>query len=209
MQTILLADDHHLLRHGLRSLLEEDDFEVVAEASDGREAARLARHLQPDIAILDFSMPLMNGIEAARDIRTHAPATRMLLLTMYDEESYTMEGLHAGITGFVHKAQAARDLVLAIREVSRGTTYLNPKISKTLVDGFLYNLGWQRNPLSGRERQVLQLVAESNTTRRIAEILGLSVKTADSHRSRIMQKLDIPDTAGLVRYAIRHGVIKL
>ena len=207
-QTILLADDHPMFRQGLRALLEREGFDVVGEASDGHEAVRMARQLNPSIAVLDIGMPLLNGIEAARDIHKQASDTDVVLLTMYEEEAYVLEALHAGIRGYVLKAQAANDLLGAIREVQRGAVYLSPGISKTVVDAFVGRSKLPPDPLTDRERQVLQLVAEGKTTKEVAEILGLSVKTADSHRTHIMQKLDIHETASLVRYAVRRGIIE-
>ena len=208
MHTILLADDHPMFRQGLKALLEREGFEVLAEAADGHKAVRLARQLNPTVAVLDLGMPLLNGIDAARDIHKHAPETEVVLLTMYEEEAYVLEALRAGIRGYVLKAQAAADLVVAIREVMRGAVYLSPGISKTVVDAYMGKSELPPDPLTDRERQVLQLVAEGKTTKGVAEILGLSVKTADSHRTRIMQKLQIHETASLVRYAIRRGFIK-
>lgn len=208
MQTVLLADDHPMFRQGLKTLLEREDFEVVAEAADGHKAARLARALNPNVAVLDLGMPLLNGIDAAREIHKHASSTQVVLLTMYEEEAYVLEALRAGIRGYVLKAQAAADLITAIREVLRGAVYLSPGISKTVVDAYMGRAELPPDPLTDRERQVLQLVAEGKTTKEIAEVLGLSVKTADSHRTRIMQKLEIHETASLVRYAIRRGFIK-
>jgi len=208
MQTILLADDHPMFRQGLKTLLEREGFDIVAEASDGHEAVRLARQLNPRVAVLDIGMPLLNGIDAARDIHKHAPETEVVLLTMYEEEAYVLEALRAGVRGYVLKAQAAEDLLVAIREVLRGAVYLSPGISQAVVDAYMGKSELPIDPLTDRERQVLQLVAEGKTTKAVAEILGLSVKTADSHRTRIMQKLKIHETATLVRYAIRHGLIK-
>ena len=208
MQTILLADDHAMFRQGLKTLLEREGFAVVAEAADGHAAARLARQLNPNIAVLDLGMPLLNGIDAARHIQKQSPDTQVVLLTMYEEEAYVLEALRAGIRGYVLKAQAASDLVAAIREILRGAMYLSPGISKTVVDAYMSKSELTSDPLTNRERQVLQLVAEGMTTKKIADTLGLSVKTADSHRTRIMQKLEIHETASLVRYAIRHGLIR-
>jgi two-component system response regulator NreC len=208
IQTVMLADDHPMFRQGLKALLEREGFDVVAEAADGHEAVRLARQLNPSIAVLDIGMPLLNGIDAARDIHKQASDTEVVLLTMYEEEAYVLEALRAGIRGYVLKAQAASDLVGAIREVQRGAVYLSPGISKTVVDAYVGKSELPPDPLTDRERQVLQLVAEGKTTKEVAEVLGLSVKTADSHRTRIMQKLEIHETASLVRYAIRRGFIK-
>lgn len=208
MHTILIADDHPMFRQGLKSLLEREGFEVVGEAADGHEAARLARQLNPSIAVLDLGMPSLNGIEAARDIYKRAPGTQVVLLTMYEDDAYVLEALRAGIRGYVLKAQAASDLIAAIREVLRGAVYLSPGISEAVINAYMSKTELPPDPLTDRERQVLQLVAEGNTTKQIASTLGVSVKTAESHRTRMMQKLAIHETASLVRYAIRRGFIK-
>lgn len=205
---IVLADDHPMFREGLHALLEREGFEVVGEASDGRDAVRLVRELNPDVVVLDLAMPNLNGVGAAREIHRRAPRTHTILLTMFEDDAYVLEALQAGIRGYVLKSQAAEDLVAAVREVLRGSVYLSPGISRTVVDAYLHRTDLPHDPLSDRERQVLQLVAEGNTTKEVARILGVSVKTAESHRSRIMQKLDIHDTVGLVRCAIRRGIIK-
>ena len=204
---VLLADDHPIFRQGLRGLLEREGLQVVGEAGDGREAIRRAIALSPDVAALDLSMPLLNGLDAAREIVRVSPRTRAILLTMHSEDPYVMEALRAGIKGYVLKTQAATDLVQAIQEVSRGRVYLSPGVSQAVVDAYLARTELPPDPLSPREREVLQLVAEGKTTKQIASVLGLSVKTAESHRTRIMEKLDIHATAGLVRYAIRRGLI--
>ena len=206
--SILLADDHPMFRQGLRALLEREGYEVTAEAADGHSAVRMARQFNPTIAVLDMGMPLLNGIEAARNIHKQAPETSVVMLTMYEEEAYVLEALRAGIRGYVLKAQASADLVAAIREVLRGAVYLSPGISKAVVDAYMGKSELRVDPLTDRERQVLQLIAEGKTTKGVADVLGLSVKTADSHRTRIMQKLEIHETASLVRYAIRRGFIK-
>ncbi len=206
---IVLADDHQIFRQGLKALLEREDFDVVGEASDGRQAVQLARDLRPDIAVLDFAMPLLNGIEAAREIPRVSPRTRTVLLTMHTEDHYVLEGIRAGIKGYVVKTQAAPELVRAIEEVSRGHVYLSPGVSRALIDAYLAGVEPAAEPLTPRERQVLQLVAEGKTTKEIGQLLGVSGKTAETHRTRIMQKLSIHNTAGLVSYAIRRGVIEL
>lgn len=208
MQRIMLADDHPMFRQGLRSLLERDGFEVVGEASNGHEATRMARKLTPNVAVLDLGMPLLNGVDAARDIYKRSPDTQVVLLTMYEDDAYVLEALRAGIRGYVLKAQTASDLLNAIREVIRGAVYLSPGISEAVVNAYMARSELPPDPLTDRERQVLQLVAEGNTTKRIASLLGVSVKTAESHRTRMMQKLGIHETASLVRYAIRRGFIK-
>lgn len=205
---ILLADDHVVFRESLKALLEREGFEVVGEASDGREAVRLARRLDPDLAILDLGMPVLNGIGVAQQIRKRSPQTRTILLTMFEEDAYVLGALQAGVRGYVLKAQAAADLVRAIREVSHGSIYLSPGISKAVVDAFLNKAGFKEDPLTERERHVLQLIAEGKSTKEVAQVLGVSFKTAESHRMRIMGKLDIHNTAGLVRYAVRRGLIQ-
>ena len=160
------------------------------------------------MAVLDLAMPLLNGLDAAREIVRAAPRTRPILLTMHTEDPYVMEALRAGIKGYVLKTQPSTDLVQAIQEVSRGKIYLSPGISRTVVDAYLAKTELPPDPLSPREREVLQLVVEGKTTKEIARLRGVSVKTAENHRTRIMAKLDIHETAGLVRYAIRRGVIQ-
>jgi two-component system response regulator NreC len=169
---------------------------------------RLARELKPDVAVLDLGMPLLNGLDAAREIRQSVPIVTTVLLTLHREEQYVLEALKAGVRGYVLKTQAGSDLVDAIAQVMRGAVYLSPGITRVLVDAYLSGTGHPHDLLTPRERQVLQLVAEGKTTKEIAQTLGLSVKTADSHRTRLMQKLDIHETAGLVRYAIRSGLVQ-
>ncbi len=205
---VLLADDHALIRQGLKALLESQGFQVVGEASDGQATLRSAEKTHPDVAILDISMPVLNGIDAARELKKSSPKTKIILLTQHDEDQYVTEALRAGAKGYVLKSQAAEDLVQAIREVCRGSVYLSPSISRSVVDAYLSKTYVSTDPLSGRERQVLQLVGEGKSTKDIAIQLGISVKTAESHRARLMKKLDIHETASLVRYAIRRGLIQ-
>ena len=206
---ILLADDQSMFRHGLRAVLEREGFEVVGEAEDGRETVRLAQKLRPAVAVLDISMPALNGIDAARAIhKLDGEPIPIILLTMYEEDAYVLEALRAGIRGYVIKSQAAADLVAAVRDVLRVAVYLSPGICEVLVDACRTNGEPQAEPLTDREREVLQLIAEGNTTKAIARTLSLSVRTADSHRARIMQKLDLHTTADLVRYAIRRRIIQ-
>lgn len=206
--SVLLADDHQIVRQGVRVLLEHEGFEVVSETSDGREAVEAASRLRPSVAVVDFVMPLLNGLDAAVQIQRHSPSTRSILLTMYTEDQYVLEAFRGGVRGYVIKTQAAADLVQAIREVQRNALYVSPGISRTLVDAFLAKTELPADPLTPREREVLQLVAEGRTTKEIAVVLGLSVKTAETHRTRIMRKLEIHDTASLVRYAIRRGLVQ-
>ncbi len=205
---ILLADDHVVVRQGLKALLEREGFEVVGEAGNGQEAIRLAEELHPDVAVLDVAMPVLNGIDAAHGIAKASPRTRTILLTMYAEGHYVLEGLRAGVSGVVVKSRAIDELLRAIEAVRRGDRYLSPDVSKVIADWYVAS-GEEAEPhLRDRERQVLQLVAEGKTTKEVATILGISVKTAESHRMKIMERLDIHDTAGLVRYAIREGLIQ-
>lgn len=206
--SVLLADDHQIVRQGLRVLLEREGFEVVGEASDGHEALELASRLKPDVAVIDFVMPRLNGLDSAVQIQKHSPRTKTILLTMYTEDQYVLEAFRHGLRGYVIKTQAAGDLVQAIREVMRQAVYLSPGISRTVVDAYLSKTDVPQEPLTPREREVLQLVAEGKTTKEIAAMLGLSVKTAETHRTKIMRKLEIHETAGLVRYAIRRGLVR-
>ncbi|MGH9749913.1 MAG: response regulator [Candidatus Polarisedimenticolia bacterium] len=205
---VLLADDHLIVRQGLRALLEREGFRVVGEAADGREALKLASSAHPDIAVLDLAMPALNGLDAARELLRSDPRMKVVLLTMHTEDPYVLEALRNGVSGYVLKTQAGDDLIQAIREVTRGSLYLSPGVSRTVVDAYRAKTDLPPDPLSPREREVLQLVAEGKTTKEVAGLLGISVKTAESHRTRIMSKLNIHETAGLVRYAIRRGLIQ-
>lgn len=205
---ILLADDHPVVRDGLRAILEREGFKVVGEASDGREAVELAEKLHPEVAVLDLSMPFLNGIDAAREIRRISPTTRTIMLTMHTERQFILEGLRAGTRGFVMKTRSAEELVHAVREAARGGSYFSPEVTQAAVEAYQNKSELPEDPLTPRERQVLQLIAESKTTKEIAALLEISVKTVETYRSRIMEKLNIHETAGVVRYAIRHGVVQ-
>jgi len=205
---ILLVDDHQVVREGIRALLEREGFEIVGEADNGFRAIELAGELSPQIALLDFDMPKMNGIVTAQHLLAASPATRLLLLTMYTDRQYVTGALRAGVHGFVVKTQAASDLVQAIRSVHAGKRYLSPGIATTLLDAFANPDAAPSPSLTPREQQVLQLVAEGRSTKDAARVLKISVKTAETHRMHIMAKLDIHDTASLVRYAIREGFIR-
>jgi two-component system, NarL family, response regulator NreC len=206
---VLLADDHELVRQGLKLLLEREGFNVVGEASEGQMAVQMVLRVCPDVAVFDIGMPILNGLDAARELRRTSPRTKTILLTRHDENQYVTEALRAGVKGYVLKNQESTDLVHAIRQVSRGEIYLSPSISRIVAEAFLSKTSPVPNPLTSRERQVLQLIVEGKSSKEIAALLGISIKTAETHRTRLMQKLDIHDVASLVRYAIRHGLVVL
>ena len=205
---ILIADDHGIVRSGLRMLLEQQpDIEVVAEAADGIEARELAVSEQPDLAIIDVKMPRLGGLEATREIRERAPGVAVLILSMHDEERYLFEALRAGASGYVLKRAADTDLIDAIRAVERGEPFLTPEAQRALIRDVLDG---ETRPerLTPREQEVVTLVAEANTNREIAQLLGLSEKTVENHRANAMRKLGMRDRVELVRYAIRRGLIE-
>jgi two-component system response regulator NreC len=207
---LFLVDDHALVRQGLRALLEREGFQVAGEASDGQEALRLVPTVHPDLYILDISMPLMNGLDTARELqKPPSQKTKTILLTRHDEAQYVTEALRAGVKGYVLKSQVAIDLIQAIYQVCRGGIYLSPNISRAVVEAYLSKTEISRELLTSRERQVLQLVGEGKSSKEVARLLGISAKTAESHRARLMRKLDVHETASLVRYAIRSGLIEL
>lgn len=206
--TVFLADDHEILRDGVRALLVREGFEVVGDAADGHGALQAVAALEPRVAVFDISMPLLNGIDAARELRVVSPRTRVIVLTQFADSMYVLAALRAGVRGYVLKTEAVADLCRAIREVAAGRIYLSPGVSATVVDRCLAPSDDDADPLTRRERQVLQLVAEGRTTKEIGALLGVSAKTAESHRVALMSKLDLHDTASLVRYAIRHGVVQ-
>ena len=210
---ILLADDHSIVRTGLRYLLEQNDaYEVVAEASDGREAVRMAGDHKPEVAVLDIAMPSLNGIEAAALIAKDSPRTSVLLLSMYADEGYLLRGLSAGVKGYILKDSAREELVHAVQTVLGGKSFFSPAIAQMLAEE--YTRAMQRRGtedsydlLSTREKEVLQLIAEGKSNKEIAEILSLSTYTVESHRTHIMQKLDLHNTAEIVLYAVRKKII--
>jgi two-component system response regulator NreC len=204
---LILADDHVLVRQGLRSLLESEGFIVAGEAADGHEATQLVRSESVDVAVLDISMPRFNGLNAALELVRTCPRVRVIVLTQHDEPQYVAEAFRCGVRGYVLKSQAARDLTHAIRIVCRGEVYLSPGVSGAVAQSYASSTAVTAT-LSVRERQVLQLIAEGESTKEIAVRLGISAKTVETHRFKLMRKLDIHDTAGLVRYAIRHGIIR-
>ncbi len=206
---VLLADDHPIVRDGIKKLLEKEErLRTVGEAADGQEAVRLAEQLQPDLAILDLSMPVLNGLDAVRAIQKDSPKTRTLLLSVHSEEAYVVQALQLGVQGYLVKTQAAGDILRAIREILDGRIYLSPCISRTVVEAGLAQMTPPADALSSRERQVLQLVAEGKLSKEIADVLSVSVRTAEAHRARIRMKLGVRSTAGLVRYAVRRGMVK-
>ena len=210
---VLLADDHTIVREGLLSLLrEQPDIAIVGTAENGREAVEKAQRSFADIVVMDISMPLLNGIEATQRLRGLLPQTKVIILTMYADNDYVLRALRAGARGYLLRKAAAAELLQAIHAVERGDFYLSSEISRVVIERFLSSEGSvaeEAEALSDRERQVLQLVAEGHTNRRIATTLGISPKTVDTHRTRLMMKLDIHDTAGLVRYAIRKGIVSV
>lgn len=210
---ILLADDHAILRDGIRALLsDETDLQVVGEAENGRQALEQARALRPDIVIMDIGMPLLSGLEATTQIRRDVPEARVLILTMHQNEEYLARVLAAGASGYVLKDVAGRELVSAIRQVAGGEAFFSPSMTKTLTSLYLHSLEAERthdpySDLTIREREVLQLVAEGFTNHQIAEMLKLSIKTVKTHRLHLMQKLDLHDRTELVKYAFQKGII--
>jgi DNA-binding NarL/FixJ family response regulator len=210
MIRVLLAEDHHLVRAGLRALLDPlPDIEVIGEAGDGREALALLKNRPADVAILDISMPGMNGLEAAVRMADEAPQTRVVILSMHSNEEYVLRALRAGVAGFLLKDAGTAELEGAIRAVVRGETYLSPGVSKKVVEGYLGRSGAAHplDSLTPRQREVLQLIAEGYSTKQIAGLLGVGVKTIETHRTQLMDRLGIHEIAGLVRYAVRVGLV--
>ncbi len=212
---ILIADDHEVARKGIRSLLESHpEWEVCAEASDGREAAECASRLTPDVILLDIGMPNLNGLDAARQILSTNPDARILILTVHDSEQVVREVLDVGASGFLLKSDAGRDLLAAVEALQRRRTFFTSSVAQMMVEGYL------RRPHEGgdasrqcvltpREREVIQLVAEGKTTKEVAMALNLSVKTAETHRTNLMRKLDLHSVAALTLYAVRNGIVHI
>nr|PZM96587.1 MAG: DNA-binding response regulator [Thermocrispum agreste] len=208
---ILLADDHQLVRRGVRLILDgEPDLTVIAEAGDGAEALAKAKQEPPDLAILDIAMPRMTGLQTARELSRQFPDIRILMLTMYDNEQYLFEALKAGASGYVLKSVADRDLVEACRAAMRGEPFLYPGAVTTLIRSYLERVGEDEPPrvITEREEEVLKLVAEGHSSRDIAAMLHISVKTVERHRANLLQKLGLRDRLELTRYAIRAGLIE-
>jgi len=208
---VLIADDHGIVRSGLRLLLErQPDIEVIAEAADGAEAREIAVRERPDLAILDVRMPKLTGLQVTRELKKQAPEVSVLILSMHDDERYLFEALKAGASGYVLKTQADTDLMEAIRAVERGEPFLTPAAQQALIKDVLERgrQGEDEEELTPREEEIVKLVAEAHTTRQIAEILHLSEKTVENHRGNAMRKLGMRDRVELVRYAIRRGLIE-
>lgn len=211
---VLLADDHRILREGIRALIEDQgDIEVVGEAEDGQATVKLVAQLQPDVVVMDIAMPLLNGLEATRQIKRDHSHVKVLILTMHENEEYIRQVLAAGALGYVLKDAAARDLLGAIRTVNQGEAVLSPAITRLVIEDYLR---WgdirpedTTSGLTAREREVLQLIAEGYTNKEMAEILSLSVKTIQSHRSNLMNKLDLHDRGELIKYAIQKKIIDI
>jgi DNA-binding NarL/FixJ family response regulator len=213
--TVLLAEDHTIVREGFRKMLElEDDLEVVGEAQEGRQAVILAKKLRPDVVLMDIAMPLLNGLEATRQVLKALPATKVLMLSAHNDDAYVKNATEAGAVGFLLKQTSAHDVCLAIREVQKGKTFFSASIARRMdrlnppaanragrIDRKVANL-------TSREMEVLQLIAEGKANKQTAEELGINIKTVEKHREHLMQKLDIHDTAGLTRYAISAGIIE-
>lgn len=210
---LLLGDDHTLMRTGLRKILEErPEWEVVAEVGDGRDAVRKCTALKPDVAILDVAMPLLNGIDATQQIVRKVPETKVLVLSMHSDEAYVTRALQAGATGYMLKDSAGKDLLKGIASVAAGQAYFSPAIARLMLDDYVRRVSGsgvadRYETLSAREREIFQLIAEARTNKEVAELLEISPATVETHRARILQKLDIHNTAELVLYAVRRGVI--
>ncbi|HUI09048.1 MAG TPA: response regulator transcription factor [Bacteroidota bacterium] len=211
---ILIADDHSVVREGLRALLGRvEDFDVIAEAADGEEAVRLVREKKPDVAMLDISMPAVNGIEATRQIRRSNPDTKILIFTMYENEEYVYQMVAAGANGYVLKDAGKHDLIAAVRAIQYGGRFFSPGVSRLIIDEFIRRSREAspappaRSELTTRESEILQYIASGLTNAEIARKLFLSVRTVNTHRTNLMHKLDVHNTAGLVRYALENGLV--
>ena len=211
---VLLADDHALVLAGIRALVEElGDTQIVAEANNGRDAVALAKQHKPDLVIMDISMQELNGIEATGQIMAEVPSTKVLILSMHTTEDFVRRAIKAGAAGYLVKDSAPLDLKMAIAAVLRGEIYLSPRVSRHVVSGFLHGKPHQNessmDALTARQREILQMIAEGKSTKQIAYQLNVSIKTIETHRAALMERLDIHDVAGLVLYAVRHGVISV
>jgi DNA-binding NarL/FixJ family response regulator len=213
--SVLLADDHAVVRDGLRLLIEtQSDMNVISEASDGREAAKQATRMNPDVVIMDIAMPELNGVEATRQIREGCPSTKVVILSMHSSSEHIFQALKAGAHGYLLKDSAGMEVIKAIRAVVSGKRYLSEKIGEQMVDEYIHNreiaeAGSPLSKLSSREREIIQLVAEGKSSADIAKILFISPKTVETYRSRLMQKLGISDLPGLIKFAINYGITSL
>jgi DNA-binding NarL/FixJ family response regulator len=209
MTRIMIADDHDVVRSGLRAILDgQPGWEVVGEAEDGRQAVEIAAEVAPDIAVLDYQLPLINGIEATRQIRAHCPRTEVLIFTIHDSELLIRELLQAGARGYLLKSDARKFLIAAIESLSAHKPFFTGKVSEALLETYLAKGEQSDGPLTARETSVIQLIAEGNSNKRIAEVLGISTKTVETHRASAMRKLNVSSTASLVRYAIRNKLVE-
>lgn len=208
---IVIAEDHTILREGLRALLSTDpELRVVGEAKDGREAIRCVEQLEPDLILMDLSMPKMNGVEAIREIKNRIPETRVLALTVHKAEEFVLEVLQAGADGYILKDASAEELVMAIRSVLGGQRYLSPAVSQMVIEGYLAGRKTCESPwdtLTKREREILKLIAEGHKNKEIADYLCISVKTVEKHRANLMKKLDLHSAAALTAYAMERGLV--
>jgi two-component system, NarL family, response regulator NreC len=210
---LLLGDDHTLVRQGLRKILEErPEWEVVAEGGDGREAIAQVVALKPNVAIIDIGMPMLNGVDATAQIVRRVPETKVLVLSMHSDEAYVTRALQAGATGYMLKDSAGKDLLKGVEAVAAGQTFFSPQIARLMLDDYVKRVAGsgvadRYETLSAREREIFQLIAEARTNKEVAQILEISPATVETHRARILQKLDIHNTAELVLYAVRRGVI--
>ena len=209
MIRILIADDHDVVRSGLRNILEaQPHWQVVAEASDGKEAVAKAGETKPDVAIIDYSLPLINGVEATRQIRAQLPKTEVLIFTMHDNETLIQELLKAGARGYLLKSDARRHLIGAVKSLAIHKPFFTAKVSQALLNSFLTRPDRERSALTNRERGVVQLIAEGYTNKQIANLLNISLKTVETHRAAIMRKLNLSSSAALVRYAVRNRIVE-
>lgn len=215
MIRVILADDHHLVRQGIRSLLEKTgDIQILAEAENGQEAIKLAERLTPDVLVMDIAMPRLNGIQATEQIQSLGLTTQVVILSMYSDETLVRQALRVGVRGYLLKRSVVEELLLAIRAAMRGEIYLSPAISQMMMTDFLAGQSASEpaslfDQLSAREREALKLVAEGATNKAIAEAMQISIKTVEKHRTNLMTKLNVHDLAGLIRIALKHGLISL